>query len=430
MVKPVAFISGHGFCYYCCCCCCCCCCFWCCCPLAFGNRRLTITPSSPCCPHLLIPPLRITWLNSPCLVYKSLKDRNASAAADSSQLRLFRYADRLNRNTMKIIQFWEIGLNETLADGLTSEFPELRILQLDGASLTRYAPRVRAGRHSHLLHLSLANNRLGSDAVFLGNAFPQLVRLRLSGNRLSHAPTGVKNLGSLVELQISNNRLTALRGEIMASLTKLRTLNAGYNYISLLPSDLSRLPNLRQLALHSNRLKQGSLTALLSNGLDEFDIVPLPRLSELQIQSNPDIASLSPLNGLVALRFVDAGGTQVTTMNDVKVTNIRQVHLSRAKRVAAAAVGTAGPMVTSIEVNPKVTVLLDGTPFCARVLGDATGVENNRAYANAMYCRPCCCQTSACETRGESDLASRCACRSVDGLAATAENATCRRCFG
>jgi antitoxin component YwqK of YwqJK toxin-antitoxin module len=149
-------------------------------------------------------------------------------------------------------------------------------LALDAPSRAAGVLRVRITEgHLNLSHLDL--DRLPSAV----GAFPDLLSIDASTNRLRNVPVALADLFRLQKLDLTRNILESLPREL-AWLPELRTLHMAYNGLSDVPSSVFELAELSALGLADNRLTTlpegiGDLAELQMLWLSDNPLFGLPR---------------------------------------------------------------------------------------------------------------------------------------------------------
>ncbi|CAJ1949806.1 unnamed protein product [Sphenostylis stenocarpa] len=129
-------------------------------------------------------------------------------------------------------------------------------------------------------------------------AFPNLIRLELSGLRLKgNIPSEISSLRKLLHLDLSSNCLQGELPSSLSSLAQLETLNISNNFLTgVIPSTLGQLKNLTLLSLDSNQI-QAHIPAELGN---------LRGLEQLTLSKNSLNGSIpSTLEHLIHLKVLD-----------------------------------------------------------------------------------------------------------------------------
>ncbi|KAL4395172.1 hypothetical protein S83_005458 [Arachis hypogaea] len=132
-------------------------------------------------------------------------------------------------------------------------------------------------------------------------AFPNLIRLELSGMRLKGIiPTEISTLTKLMYLDLSYNYLESGLPTSISNLTQLITLNVSNNFLSgVIPSTFGHLKYLVELSLDSNQLQH-----------------PIPKdlgnLKHLSLSNNSFNCSIPPSMGqLDKLKFLSLGSNHI-----------------------------------------------------------------------------------------------------------------------
>src|SRR5262249_2559968 len=180
-------------------------------------------------------------------------------------------------------------------------------LALDAPSRAAGVLRVRITEgHLNLSHLDL--DRLPSAV----GAFPDLLSIAASTNRLRNVPVALADLFRLQKLDLTRNVIETLPREL-AWLPELRTLHIAYNGLSDVPAGVFDLAELTALRLADNRLTTlpegtGALPELPSLWLSDNPLFGLPRsiarlkkLTFLHVGNHPWAESPAVLGELSSL---------------------------------------------------------------------------------------------------------------------------------
>lgn len=152
------------------------------------------------------------------------------------------------------------------------ELIDLRVLYLDGNSLTELPPEIKL--LANLTQLKLSRNaltRLPKEISSLSN----LSIIHLNGNKLCEFPEEILQLTNLSFLDLSDNRFTTLPDKI-TRLKNLNFLDLSNTGIKNVPKNISRLTYLSKLYLNNNKL-----TTIPK------EIIRLPNLTILDLKNNP-----------------------------------------------------------------------------------------------------------------------------------------------
>ena len=310
-----------------------------------------------------------------CLCSTYLADHRAQATDGRSNAlgeKPLLFSKRFEPQSMTSIKVQNTNINGTLADTVVSRYPNLIMLWLDYNNISSFAPIVgESESRSHLMYVSVAHNRLRNFDLDFAK-FPDVIDIKLDGNRLQYPPACLKDAGHLNELQIDDNELTSLG--LLTSLTSLFTLTVADNKLTSIVG-LEKLTRLVVLDVHGNDLKDDAI----------FEAVPYPKtLEEIRI-SRTNISTLEHFDAhLPNLKFVDAGHTNINV--------------------------SAGTTLDSVFPGPSREVLLDGTPWCS-----STSKQTSTTRKGINACRPCCCKPKDCEEDFYSRADTMCACRRDDG---------------
>jgi Leucine-rich repeat (LRR) protein len=101
--------------------------------------------------------------------------------------------------------------------------------------------------------LDLSNNAISDIAEQDLQAFTQLQRLVLAGNRLGQLPRSIGSLTQLKHLALDSNKLTQLPAEL-GQLQRLEVLLLQGNQLAALPDALGSCRTLKTLNVSSNRM--------------------------------------------------------------------------------------------------------------------------------------------------------------------------------
>ncbi|AEA44745.1 leucine-rich repeat domain-containing protein [Fluviicola taffensis] len=162
-----------------------------------------------------------------------------------------------------------------LIDTNFNQFTALKVLNLAYSPVMEVAPNVLIPslKELNLSHASYNPWKISS----IGQAFPNLEKLNLSGNQLPFIWSGLQSLGNLLALDISDNQLVTIPVEIMY-LSNLKELNLANNHIKLQANELGALWALKKLNISSNS-NLGSNNLILS-------IAESKQLKDLTIDGN------------------------------------------------------------------------------------------------------------------------------------------------
>ena len=137
----------------------------------------------------------------------------------------------------------------------------------------------------------LSDNEMDNTKVYqsveeVSSNLAEVIRLDLSGKKLSEIPTEVFQMKNLQFLNLSNNTITVIPDDIQ-NLGQLQELLLGNNQISKVSSKLDELAFLQKLDLSNNHLN--TLPDVMSN---------LAKLDELDLSGNPSLDWKKTLNDL------------------------------------------------------------------------------------------------------------------------------------
>lgn len=145
-------------------------------------------------------------------------------------------------------------------------------------------PSLRGSNSMMLEDLNLSYNGETCFPERLGELFPGLTSLYVSGNSIKTLPDCSLNLPQLKTLDLSNNQLSEIPPEFFADSSALETLLASSNILSALPEAAApSLKNLKTVRLNKNKL--GEMSTKKQFSICRF-FLKLPNLKILDLSSN------------------------------------------------------------------------------------------------------------------------------------------------
>jgi Leucine-rich repeat (LRR) protein len=122
-----------------------------------------------------------------------------------------------------------------LIDTSFNKFTALKVLNLAYSPIMEVSANtlITSLKELNLSHASYNPWKIGA----IGQAFPNLEKLNLSGNQLPFIWSGLQSLGNLLVLDVSDNQLIDIPVEIMY-LSNLKELNLANNEIKLHANEL------------------------------------------------------------------------------------------------------------------------------------------------------------------------------------------------
>lgn len=159
----------------------------------------------------------------------------------------------------------DLGDNELKLEQLAA-FPVLEEAHLNCNNI-RNIPRIVPDMFRKLKHLDLSHNLLKPDQIGYLSNIATLSELNLSGNGLDMIPKNMVEFVNLQVLNVSCNKLQKLSiWHTMASIPKLRELNASWNeFRSIPPTSKDSFPKLEWINVSHNKISdEKDLKGLMS----------------------------------------------------------------------------------------------------------------------------------------------------------------------
>ena len=234
------------------------------------------------------------------LKYLSLPKASLSTIAPMDGLTQLEYLD-LSGNTIRNISVLanmkglkELNIRNNAVTDLSalSNLTSLEKLDVSYNSISTLAPLKNL--FGTLLELRASNNQISSIQPVTN--LRRLKVLQLSNNKLTQVPD-IGLLVELNELNLANNAITDISG--LENMLQLQTLKLAHNQITELPA-FQKTCQLVYIDISHNQVK------LLDN------LAGLPMLNTVNVDYNPELESVEPLDSCPLLVRVNAYGTLVT----------------------------------------------------------------------------------------------------------------------
>ena len=225
---------------------------------------------------------------------------NISVLENLTQLEYLDLTNNTVRNIaplsgMKGLKELYLGSNAVTDLGVLSGLTVMEKLDISYNSVTSLEPL--RGMYGNLTMLNASHNQIASIAGVAD--LSKLTILDLSHNNIADV-TGLTYLVEMQELNLSNNALVSVDG--IETMEQLQILKIAYNQIETLP------PFFAECLLVSIDASHNLLTDLTPLG-------GLPWLNNVNVDYNPELESLEPLDLCPVLVRVNAYGTKVTDVS-------------------------------------------------------------------------------------------------------------------
>ena len=160
----------------------------------------------------------------------------------------------------------------------------VKVLNLSHNKIKMSRPQHSVGSSVMLENLNLSHNEEKCFPEFLGDLFPALTSLYVTGNNMKKLPDSSLKLKRLKTLDLSNNQLTEIPHEFISECFSLETLLASNNCLTTLPEAVApSLTNLKTIRLNKNNLGEKSSKKQFS--IPRF-LLKLPIVKVLDLSSN------------------------------------------------------------------------------------------------------------------------------------------------
>ncbi|KAI3852653.1 hypothetical protein MKX03_003299 [Papaver bracteatum] len=213
-----------------------------------------------------------------------------------------------------------------------SNMSKLETLQLQKNNFKGSVPD-NLGDIRSLKHLYLGGNNLGNgqanDLMFI-NSLINCTNLEVLENNkfFGSVPSGIQNLGGLLDLHLGNNLLTGSIPPDIGNLQNLGRLDLGRNKLSgSIPSSFGNLTRIVELILDDNHLT-GSLPSSLGNCKSLQSLVLHSNSLSGSIPKQVLLPSLSTLLSLASNSFTGSLPMEIGNLNNLGVFNLSKNKLS------------------------------------------------------------------------------------------------------